>query len=141
MIYASDIKADKVFKSLLEGRVYEDNDNTVPVRIYSYGEKPMSVSHDAFIIIQNNGSISGYLSSMDDARSKLLVSVYTKAYNGVVDELKETHIFRQIEDILMKEGIKDGYAFERDFRNIVIDTNNLVSGYHTKGINVNWNLI
>lgn len=141
MIYVSKIRADKAFKSILEGMVYEDRAESNLVPIYAYGEKPTGKTPSAFITIENNGTISGYLKSLEDARSKILVSVHTKNYNGMIDEFKEKFIFTQIEDILSKNEKKGEYFFELDFRNTVLNINNLINGYHTKGININWELI
>ena len=140
----SEIRPDLVLKEILEGNIIlqKSEEETVVITAYSQGERPNTGLSSEFIEVISNGVARSLTKPMGVIRGSLAVAVYVKTYeDGSVFQYRVDSILKQIEE-KVSNITKGNYFFEINLNNIITPTTtNIISGYSTTILNIQWHTI
>ena len=140
----SEIRPDLVLKEILEGNIIlqKSEEETVVITAYSQGERPNTGLSSEFIEVISNGVARSLTKPMGVVRGNLAVAVYVKTYeDGSVFQYRVDSILKQIEE-KVSNVTKGKYFFEINPNNIITPTTtNIISGYSTTILNIQWHTI
>ena len=132
-----DIEPDKELANLLVDKVLVNN-NAIP--IYAYGDKDLKTTPSEFVEIMQNGAISSKTYDTEVLVGNLAVSINVKATNNQINKVRLKYILKQVLELIDKKP-SESFFFEVNVLNIINTTNNLVNGYASKVLNINWHSI
>lgn len=140
----SEIRPDLVLKEILEGSVIlqKSAEETVTVTVYAQGERPSTGLSSEFVEVISNGAARSLTKPMGVIRGNLAVAVYVKTYeDGAVFQYRVDSIMKQIEE-KVSNITRGNYFFEVNPNNIITPTTtNIISGYSTTILNIQWHTI
>ena len=140
----SEIRPDLVLKEILEGSIIlqKSEEESVVITVYAQGERPNTGLSSEFIEVISNGVARSLTKPMGVVRGNLAVAVYVKTYeDGSVFQYRVDSILKQIEE-KVSNVTKGKYFFEINPNNIITPTTtNIISGYSTTILNIQWHTI
>lgn len=140
----SEIRPDLSLKALLDNNIVLQKSETesVVVKVFAHGERPNTGLASEFIEILFNGTIRSITKPVGVLRGNIVVSVYVQSYeDGSVFQYRVDSIMEQLEEII-SEKVKDNYFFEMNPNNLITPTTtDIISGYSTTVLNVQWHTI
>lgn len=140
----SEIRPDLSLKALLDNNIVLQKSETesVVVKVFAQGERPNTGLASEFIEILFNGTIRSITKPVGVLRGNIVVSVYVQSYeDGSVFQYRVDSIMEQLEEII-SEKVKDNYFFEMNPNNLITPTTtDIISGYSTTVLNVQWHTI
>lgn len=137
----SEIRADRELADALRGAVKVRTSATKAraIAVYAQGEQPQTGLPDEFAAIQGNGGVQSLTRPYGVFRGNLAIAVYVKANGDGTAKLRRVgDILGQIEALVHGKAIGE-YYYELVLGDLIIPTTtNLVNGYSTTVMNVEW---
>jgi hypothetical protein len=129
----SDISADTVLKSMLQGKVYANKDE---VKVFGHKELPNTETDKDFITIEYNGNIQALAKGL--FLGNIALSLYDEtSEDGTAKRNRIKLILAQIED-KVNDVSAEGYVFKISATPITPVTVNATTGYSVTTLNIEW---
>jgi hypothetical protein len=131
----SDISADTVLKSMLQGKVYANKDE---VKVFGHQELPNTETDTDFITIEYNGNIQSLTNPLGIFVGNIALSLYNEVNtDGTAKRNRIKLILAQIEDKVNNVSA-EGYVFKISSTPITPVTVNATTGYSVTTLNIEW---
>lgn len=139
MIRPSEIHPDRELRDALKGKVLIGGKE---VSVYADFENPTNKLPDDFILVENNGDVSGKGKGVDYASGYVIVSIYCRLFDdGSIKGNRIDKLLSQLDALI--EGLKTEHCifrYEAD-RYITPTTQDQTSGYSFTSLNLFWHTI
>lgn len=141
MFHPSSIHPDEELRDFLQGQIrvgLADGGSQI-VAVYGDWERPTNENPDDFIVIMQNGNISGLGMHIDFVSGYLMVSLYSRLNDdGSVKKNRVEKILEQF-DTLVENYSSDNYFYKYDQQQFITPTTpNVSSGYSVTTLNLKW---
>lgn len=141
MFHPSSIHPDEELRDFLQGKILVGlaGGGSQMVAVYGDWERPTNEVPDDFIVIMQNGNISGLGMHIDFVSGYLMVSLYSRLNDdGSVKKNRVEKILEQF-DTLVENYSSDNYFYKYDQQQFITPTTpNVSSGYSVTTLNLKW---